>query len=733
MQEEREILCERHELVMERIREITQEITGEKSCGEAFASYFAKVADFLIRLEDERKFLAGGGLETASIEELHARNQALYEDILPAHYEESYANPDYAVGRLGEPFGVMLSFLYREMRSLIPFVYEGRLEEIVIRLELFVEVYTACVYAWRETENVRGRREAENAGHGGEPGTDAAGLEENVRQILYWFVSDYTETAVEEHLREWLTPEGNFAIDIIKNADLSDVRYLYAYGEYISQNELELAQFLAALPEEKIHIMADTYTEGYRMGFEVAGKNLSRKRTVEIRYRLGFERMMRRAVENFEKMGLQAVCYRAPESILYNPSIFKAGYYGGEANRQYDFDHKDDKALFFDRNYRNHKLEVTRTAFEKYAKEAGVHAGPAVLETFGERDFEPRNKKYAPRMSEEQNSLWVEYRTRAGELQRQYIPEEERSFTIIAFPVPEIQERFEGALLQKLGMESAAECYQAFFEEIIRVNTLDYQMYRDIQQRMIDVLDTADYCEITGMKGNRTNLRVNLWKLENPEKETIFENCVADVNIPVGEVFTSPVLEGTEGLLHVSRVYLNGLEYRNLELEFADGKIRRYNCSNFASEKENQEFVRENVLFRHKTLPLGEFAIGTNTTAYVVAGKYGVQDKFPILIAEKTGPHFAVGDTCYSHAEEVRVYNPDGKEIVAKDNEVARLRGEAPDKAYFNCHTDITIPYDELGELAAVRKDGSRVPIIKAGRFVLPGTEELNRAFEEEA
>ncbi len=233
------------------------------------------------------------------------------------------------------------------------------------------------------------------------------------------------------------------------------------------------------------------------------------------------------------------------------------------------------------------------------------------------------------------------------------------------------------------------------------------------------------------MRGNRTKLRVNLWKLADPEKETIFENCVADVNIPVGEVFTSPVLAGTKGLLHVSRVYLNGLEYRDLELEFEEGRIARYGCSNFASEEESREFVRENVLFRHKTLPLGEFAIGTNTTAYVVAEKYDVHDKFPILIAEKTGPHFAVGDTCYSHAEEVRVYNPDGKEIVAKDNEVAALRGEAPDKAYFNCHTDITIPYDELGELAAVRKDGSRVLIIKEGRFVLPGTEELNRAFEE--
>ena len=128
---------------------------------------------------------------------------------------------------------------------------------------------------------------------------------------------------------------------------------------------------------------------------------------------------------------------------------------------------------------------------------------------------------------------------------------------------------------------------------------------------------------------------------------------------------------------------------------------------------------------------MGEFAIGTNTTAYVVAKRLGVESKFPILIAEKMGPNFAVGDTCYSHTEEVKVYNPDGKEIVARSNEVADKRHENPAEAYFNCHTDITIPYDELGELTAVMKDGSRVCIIKDGRFVLPGCEELNKAFEE--
>ena len=61
------------------------------------------------------------------------------------------------------------------------------------------------------------------------------------------------------------------------------------------------------------------------------------------------------------------------------------------------------------------------------------------------------------------------------------------------------------------------------------------------------------------------------------------------------------------------------------------------------------------------------------------------------------GPHFAVGDTCYSWEEDVKTFNPDGKEIVAKENEISALRNEDLSKAYFSCHTDITIPYDELG------------------------------------
>ena len=132
------------------------------------------------------------------------------------------------------------------------------------------------------------------------------------------------------------------------------------------------------------------------------------------------------------------------------------------------------------------------------------------------------------------------------------------------------------------------------------------------------------------------------------------------------------------------------------------------------------------MLFNYEKLPVGEFAIGTNTTAYAMAKKYDILNVLPILIAEKTGPHFALGDTCYSHGEDIKIYNPGGKEIVAKDNEVSIKRHEDMSKAYFNCHTDITIPYEEIGRLSAVKEDGSRIDIIADGRFVLEGTTVLN-------
>jgi len=190
---------------------------------------------------------------------------------------------------------------------------------------------------------------------------------------------------------------------------------------------------------------------------------------------------------------------------------------------------------------------------------------------------------------------------------------------------------------------------------------LKNEIYEPIQQKIIDVLDTAEYAHIKGKGSNETDLKVRLPKISNPKKQTNFVNCTADVNIPLGEVFTSPQLTGTNGILHVENTYLRGLRYKDLKLTFKDGFVSDYSCMNFDNNEENRKYIEENILFPHKTLPMGEFAIGTNTLAYIIAQKFNILRLLPVLIVEKMGPHFAVGDTCFTFEEDKKCSIPTEK------------------------------------------------------------------------
>jgi len=91
------------------------------------------------------------------------------------------------------------------------------------------------------------------------------------------------------------------------------------------------------------------------------------------------------------------------------------------------------------------------------------------------------------------------------------------------------------------------------------------------------------------------------------------------------------------------------------------------------------------------------------------------------------GPHFAIGDTCYSHEEDKAVYNPiDNKQITARDNEMSINRKKDHSKAYTGVHTDITLPYEDIDFITGIASGGEKTDIIKNGRFVVKGTEDLN-------
>ncbi len=682
---------ERFDLAYERIEDI---YGGDMNVPEKYMGFFKEISGALITYGKHIRWVLGNNYAYAapiyvwykeiSLSKWKQVNESIsmyrYD---PEYYKDSYANPSKAVHEFGDGMGHILSAVAAECLSIGALCLESRFFEIVTCAELFLEIYN--IFEQYEPDRYEGA----------------------VKSALYYHIYDYMDEHYEYRVRDTITCNNTFFTDIINNMDMSDERSLYITGEHITDNEIRTFRYINSLSHEEIEKIAEAFTGGYITGFRLAGIDLSKKKTVQIRYPIGFERIVKRAMEIFSGEGLSTVIAR---NAVSGKSIARDQSGSIDTNPQFAYDHRYDKAIYFNNAMKKRQLASLKNAYEKYKNDARLYAGPAVIEAFGEEEFSPLGKKEALSLDDEQRKLSSTYDIEASNIINNYINREDYSFTIIAFPVPSI-----------------GDDYEDIFKETIRINTLDTKEYEMIQKCMTDVLDECSHVHIKGCNGNMTDMLINLVKLQNPDSQTRFHNCLADCNIPVGEVYTSPMLEKTSGLLHVKNVYINGLLYKNLAIRFEDGRTTEYFCSNYEDDKDNKAFIRDNLMRQHASLPIGEFAIGTNTAAFSMGKRYGISNRLPILIAEKTGPHIALGDTCFSMSEDVRVYNPDKKEVIARDNEISLNRHTDSSKAYFGCHTDITIPYDEIGHISAVMADGSSVAIIENGKFVLCGTQELNK------
>jgi leucyl aminopeptidase (aminopeptidase T) len=600
--------------------------------------------------------------------EIKALNRSLFTELL--EYEHSWCNPDYAVARYGLETGQLFATSATQLRQCSNLAFEQRTWEMIPRFESIRDF----LLAWNNGERAF------------TPLRDILTRPEYKRSL---------DMAIGAVLRGY-DPGYDFHARIVMESDLSDLRYLYKYGRYISDYEVETAKFLNAYPQEKIETMATVMLQAYLSSFVKEGKSLEGKDTLSIYFNAGQERLVR------------AFCRKSLENG-FTPLV---GFPSGTmVNRQYQYDHRFDNALVVDEAFRDMLLQQMRQTYSAVQELTSRYSGPVFIEVFGEAPFDPVSKTTTLRLSPAQQQIVQTMMAESQQIHDDFMPRAETSFCIIGLPSPEIGDQF-----------------TEIFEDTLRLNMLKSEVYEALQKKIIDVLDQAEYVHVLGKAPNRTDIRIALHPMSDPATETVFTNCGADVNIPVGEVYTSPQLKGTTGLLHVRESFLKDLKFTELELEFTDGYTTDWRCANFTDPEENRKYISENLLMPHDRLPLGEFAIGTNTLAYVMAKKYGIIEKMPILIVEKMAPHFAIGDTCYSFEEERETFNPiDNKRIVAKHNEHSIQ--ETPD-AYTGVHIDITLAYEDLQSIDAVRADGTHLPIIRDGRFVIPGTDELNEPLD---
>lgn len=639
-----------------------------------YASYFKQTAERLIDVSKLVEHLNDPEHQDTSLASLRAENEKRYKEILPENYDQSFANPVVCVDLYGQTVGQMLSFIYAKARTCYNFAYSRKIFRISSVYDLFIKSYEALLDHKVEA----------------------------VRSIIKEFSKDDIIYGSETFAKETLGAQMTRLTDIVMTSDLTSPNYLYEYGIYVGDNERKTFEFMKTYPDEKIEKLATTIVKAYIDGFRRDGKDITLRHNVRVITVAGLEKLTKRIIEILKDNNLNGFVDEVAST---------------DVNKQYGYDHKFDIALYLDEEIAEFYKGKRKEICEQEKDALHDYSGILYIEKFGEDPFSPVSNEARITLKDEQQTHYQDIRNIARIITEEYVPEKERSFNIVAFPTPEIGDQFE-----------------AIFEDIARINMLNSDAYEKVQKTIIDALDSGRKVHVLGRGDNETDIVVALKELDDPQKQTNFVNCVADVNIPVGEVFTSPVLKNTNGLLHLEKVYLEGFNYKDLKLTFKDGYVTEYTCSNFENEEDNKKYIKENLLFPHDTLPLGEFAIGTNTLAYVISQKYDITDKLPILIVEKMGPHFAVGDTCFSFGEDTPVYNEiDGKEIVAKDNEHSIKRKEDINKAYTNCHTDITLPYDGLKKISVLKEDGSEVLIIEDGRFVLEGTAFLNEPFDKEA
>lgn len=463
------------------------------------------------------------------------------------------------------------------------------------------------------------------------------------------------------------------------NASVSD--WIHNYDFSVTEEEERMAEFCYSYPADRMKQMGEHIVEALLHGFISQSREINGRKRVRLNYQVGMEALAKYVVEGLENRG-------------FIPIIMEPGSKNKVMEPLKVEDISDEQLL-----------EWHKEAYQLYETELRDTCGMIRVGTFGQKN------ENGPQLTKEQLKTLQRIRICDWKVESEYIKPSELSFCSVVFPE-----------------QSVGECFDKLFEEFMEMNIEESEPFERIQQVLIDAMDLCECIHIKGYKGNETDLYVKMPKISNPEKETNFLNCGGDLNIPYGEVFTTPALEGTTGLFNVKDVFLQGKYYHNLKLRFEDGMVVDY--SSEVDGVETKSFVDEGLLQPYSTISMGEFAIGTNTRAFSICHRYNLDAIVPILIYEKTGPHIAIGDPCFKGAEEAPVYNLyDKKEMIARAN--TRTSDKTNDDRYYQRHIDITIPYNQTEELSGLTAEGEKIVIIKNGKFVLPGAEKLNAGMEE--
>jgi aminopeptidase len=216
------------------------------------------------------------------------------------------------------------------------------------------------------------------------------------------------------------------------------------------------------------------------------------------------------------------------------------------------------------------------------------------------------------------------------------------------------------AMAQLAGMNT--EAFENFYFDVC---TLDYSKMAEAAEKLVAVMNETDQVHVQGP--GDTDLRFSI-------KDIPAIACAGNMNIPDGEVFTAPVKDSVNGVIHYNTPSIyRGHSFENIRLEFKDGKVVG------ATADQGEEHLEDIFNSDDGSRFVGEFAIGFNPFI-----KEAMKD---ILFDEKIAGsmHFTPGnsydDACNGNKSEVHwdlvlIQRPEyGGGTISFDGEVIRKDG----------------------------------------------------------
>lgn len=327
-----ELWLERYELVTERIGQIKEEQILPKDWQE----YFAMEAEYAEGACEYLSFVQKGGLEAADLKELQRWNGL---------WEKTWKS-------LSKEYAPLMDLLSAELRSLGYLAAQSRLEEFLIRLELFAEVYGICVYEWQEEKKLP--------------------TGQTLRECLYWYVHDYADMALLQELQYLEKPKEASLYQSLQKYKPQEEARLYQYGLVVTAKERGLYEWLQGISAEEVEAWAMGLAEEIVELINADTPETFEKRIL-LQYPVGYEKLMCALMRKLRELELVVVPEVVGEGVLLN--LYTEDYAGGKG--------------LWDKALGKRCKEIRQTLAEKTKKEKHFSFIRVVLKEDGKEILKP--------------------------------------------------------------------------------------------------------------------------------------------------------------------------------------------------------------------------------------------------------------------------------------------------------------------------------------------------------